>query len=59
MNSEECLKRAQDCMEQASRAKSEEAQAELLQLATAWMQIAEEIDGVQGRNSPSSHLAHQ
>jgi hypothetical protein len=46
-------------MEQASRATSEEAQAELLQLATAWMQIAEEIDGVEGLNSPSSRQAHQ
>lgn len=44
MNSKECLKKAQEYMEQASRATSDEAQAELLQLATEWVQIAEEMD---------------
>ena len=47
MNSKECLKNAKECMEQAGRAKNNEVQAELLQLAKAWMEIAKEIDGLQ------------
>jgi hypothetical protein len=42
MNSDECLKNARECMEMADRVKSAEAKSEYLQLANAWMQLAEE-----------------
>jgi hypothetical protein len=40
------MKNAQQCMEEATRAGSQEAKDEYLQLAKAWMQLAEELDGV-------------
>jgi hypothetical protein len=47
MNSKDCLRNAETCIERASHATSEDARVEFLQLATAWMQIAEEIDSLQ------------
>ena len=44
MNPQECLKNAQDCMEQANRATSANVRAELLRVAMAWIELAEEID---------------
>jgi len=44
VNSQECLKNAQDCTEQANRATSANVRAELLRVAMAWIELAEEID---------------
>lgn len=44
MDSSECMKKAQEYLEQASQARSEETKAEFLQMAKAWMQLAGEID---------------
>jgi hypothetical protein len=44
VNSQECLKNAQDCTEQANRATSATVRAELLRVAMAWIELAEEID---------------
>jgi hypothetical protein len=52
MNSKECLEHAQECTDEAGRAKSEEAQAEFIRLAKAWMQLAAEIDGLQDEIAP-------
>jgi hypothetical protein len=42
MDSKECLRNAQDCLEQASRATTGETQTEFVKLAKAWMQLADE-----------------
>ena len=47
VNSQECLKNAKDCLEQANRATSANVRAELLRVAMAWIELAEEIDRLQ------------
>jgi len=46
VNAKDCIKNAQECIEQASCGKSDQAKAELLRVAMEWLQLAEEIDGL-------------
>lgn len=43
INWSECIRSARECMELARQANSEEVKVELLQLATAWMELEDEL----------------
>jgi hypothetical protein len=52
VESRDCIRNAHECMARARRASSEEAKVELLQLATAWMELEDELGRKQ--DSPAS-----
>jgi len=53
VNSSDCIRNARQCMEQAGRAGTEDVKVELLQLATAWLELEEELGRKQNLSSPS------
>jgi hypothetical protein len=48
INSSDCIRNARECMGLARQANSEEVKVELLQLATAWMELEHELGRKQG-----------
>lgn len=52
---DDCIAKAHECRERAVRATSEEAKAELLRLATEWLELAEELARRRDPLSPDSH----
>lgn len=53
INSSACMRNARECMELSRQANSEEVKVELLQLATAWMELENELGRKQHRLSLS------
>jgi hypothetical protein len=47
MTSEECLKNARECMEQADWAIDTESKGELLKIAEEWTRLAAELEELQ------------